>query len=153
MLNKWDLIKNKHEKLEEVKDKLQISFSQVKEIPVVCISAIKSKGIKDMMREVFELYDLRKQRITTGKLNKWLDMVVAKNPPPLSRLKRPMSIKYITQSATRPPTFTMFVGGASDIPDNYKRYLINSLGETFGFDKVGIRLKIKTSKNPYKDKR
>ena len=153
VLNKWDLIKNKHEKLEEVKDKLQISFSQVKEIPVVCISAIKSKGIKDMMREVFELYDLRKQRITTGKLNKWLDMVVAKNPPPLSRLKRPMSIKYITQSATRPPTFTMFVGGASDIPDNYKRYLINSLGETFGFDKVGIRLKIKTSKNPYKDKR
>jgi GTP-binding protein len=64
-----------------------------------------------------------------------------------------MSIKYITQSATRPPTFTMFVGGASEIPENYKRYLINSLGETFGFNKIVIRLKTKTSKNPYKDKK
>ncbi len=153
VVNKWDLIKDKKEKLEEIEDKLSISFSQVKKIPVVCISALKSKGIKDMMKEVFELYDLRKQRITTGKLNKWLDKVVAQNPPPLSRLKRPMSIKYITQSATRPPTFTMFVGGASDIPENYRRYLINSLGESFGFDKVVIRLKIKTSKNPYKDKK
>ena len=147
------LVARRKEKLEEIEDKLSISFSQVKKIPVVCISALKSKGIKDMMKEVFELYDLRKQRITTGKLNKWLDKVVAQNPPPLSRLKRPMSIKYITQSATRPPTFTMFVGGASDIPENYRRYLINSLGESFGFDKVVIRLKIKTSKNPYKDKK
>ncbi len=153
VLNKWDLIKDKKEKLETIKDKLQISFSQVKEIPIVCTSALKAKGIKDMMKEVFEIYDLRKQRITTGRLNKWLDKVVAQNPPPLSRLKRPMSIKYITQSATRPPTFTMFVGGASDIPENYKRYLINSLGESFGFNKVVIRLKIKTSKNPYKDKK
>ncbi len=153
VINKWDLITEKKEKLEEIKDKLAISFSQVKEIPVVCISALKNKGIQEMMKETFEIYDLRRQRITTGKLNKWLDKVVAQNPPPLSRLKRPMSIKYITQSATRPPTFTMFVGGASDIPENYKRYLINSLGETFGFNKTIIRLKIKTSKNPYKDKK
>ena len=153
VLNKWDLIKNKREKLEEVKDKLEISFSQVKEIPVVCISALKSRGINEMMKEAFEIYDLSKQRITTGRLNKWLDRVVSLNPPPLSRLKRPMSIKYITQSATRPPTFTMFVGGASEIPENYKRYLINSLGETFGFNKIVIRLKTKTSKNPYKDKK
>ena len=153
VLNKWDLIKDRKEKLNEIKDKLEISFSQVKEIPVICISALKSKGIKDLMKEVFELYDLRNQRITTGRLNKWLDKVIAQNPPPLSRLKRPMSIKYITQSTTRPPTFTMFVGGASDIPENYKRYLINSLGETFGFNKIVIRLKLKMSKNPYKDKK
>ena len=153
VLNKWDLIHDKKAVLEEVRDKLEISFSQVKEIPLVCISALKSRGIKDMMKEAFEIYDLRNQRVTTGRLNKWLDKVTALNPPPLSRLKRPMSIKYITQSATRPPTFTMFVGGASDIPENYKRYLINSLGETFGFNKIVIRLKTKTSKNPYKDKK
>ncbi len=153
LLNKWDLVKNKRELKNEIKDKLSYSFYQVKNIPIITVSALKNKGTDDMMREVFELYDLRKQRITTGKLNKWLLQVIKKNPPPLSRLKRPMNIKYITQSATRPPTFTMFVGGASILPDNYTRYLINSLGEEFGFDKIAIRLKVKTQKNPYKDKK
>ncbi len=153
VLNKWDLIKDKKYILNQVKDKLEESFAQVKNIPIICISAIKAKGIKDMMKEVFDLYDLRCLRIPTGKLNKWLEKVVLRNPPPLSRLKRPMSIKYITQSAIKPPTFTLFVGGASILPDNYKRYLINSLGEEFGFDKIVIRLKTRTSKNPYLDKK
>ena len=152
VLNKWDLIKEKKYILSQIKDKLEESFAQVKNIPLVCISALKAKGVDEMMREAFELYDLRNLRISTGKLNKWLEKVVIKNPPPLSRLKRPMSIKYITQSAIKPPTFTLFVGGASVLPDNYKRYLINSLGEEFGFDKIIIRLKTRTSKNPYKDK-
>ena len=152
VLNKWDLIKEKKYVLSQIKDKLEESFAQVKNIPLVCISALKAKGVGEMMREAFELYDLRNLRISTGKLNKWLEKVVIKNPPPLSRLKRPMSIKYITQSAIKPPTFTLFVGGASVLPDNYKRYLINSLGEEFGFDKIIIRLKTRTSKNPYKDK-
>ncbi len=153
VLNKWDLIKDKKYILNQVKDKLEESFAQVKNIPIICISAIKAKGIKDMMKEVFDLYDLRCLRIPTGKLNKWLEKIVLRNPPPLSRLKRPMSIKYITQSAIKPPTFTLFVGGASILPDNYKRYLINSLGEEFGFDKIVIRLKTRTSKNPYLDKK
>ena len=152
VLNKWDLIKEKKYILSQIKDILDESFAQVKNIPLVCISALKAKGVDEMMREAFELYDLRNLRISTGKLNKWLEKVVIKNPPPLSRLKRPMSIKYITQSAIKPPTFTLFVGGASVLPDNYKRYLINSLGEEFGFDKIIIRLKTRTSKNPYKDK-
>ena len=151
VLNKWDLVKNKREIKNSIKEKLSYSFAQVKNIPVSVVSALKNKGIDDMMREAFELYDLRKQRVTTGRLNKWLLETVKKNPPPLSRLKRPMNIKYITQSAIKPPTFTMFVGGASVIPDNYKKYLINSLGESFGFDKIGVRLKIKSSKNPYKE--
>ena len=151
VLNKWDLVKNKREIKNSIKEKLSYSFAQGKNIPVSVVSALKNKGIDDMMREAFELYDLRKQRVTTGRLNKWLLETVKKNPPPLSRLKRPMNIKYITQSAIKPPTFTMFVGGASVIPDNYKKYLINSLGESFGFDKIGVRLKIKFSKNPYKE--
>ncbi|MBD5405182.1 ribosome biogenesis GTPase Der [bacterium] len=153
VLNKWDLIKDKKYTLTQIKDKLEESFAQVKNIPLVCVSALKSVGVKEMMKEAFEVYDLRNLRISTGKLNKWLERVVIKNPPPLSRLKRPMSIKYITQSAVKPPTFTLFVGGASILPDNYKRYLINSLGEEFGFDKIVIRLKTRTSKNPYKDKK
>ena len=152
VLNKWDLIEDKKYVISQIQEKLEESFAQVKNIPLIPISAIKAKGINDMMKEAFELYDLRNLRISTGKLNKWLERTVMKNPPPLSRLKRPMSIKYITQSAIKPPTFTLFVGGASILPDNYKRYLINSLGEEFGFDKIIIRLKIRTSKNPYKDK-
>ena len=152
VINKWDKITNKREEKNIIKDKLFYAFHQVKNIPVVCMSALNGKGVNDMMEQVFDVYDLRKQRITTGKLNKWLLEVVKKNPPPLSRLKRPMNIKYMTQSATCPPTFTIFAGGASVLPDNYIRYLTNELGQSFGFDKICIRLKVKLQKNPYKEK-
>ncbi len=152
VLNKWDKISNKREEKKLIAEKLSYAFHQVKNIPIICMSALKGKGVNDLMQEVFDVYDLRRQRITTGKLNKWLLEVVKKNPPPLSRLKRPMNIKYMTQSATCPPTFTIFAGGASNLPDNYMRYLINELGTTFGFDKICVRLKLKLQKNPYKDK-
>ncbi|MDR1008709.1 MAG: ribosome biogenesis GTPase Der [Rickettsiales bacterium] len=151
--NKIDLTTDKKARLASIRDQLAASFAQVKNVPLVGISATKGTGVRELMAAAFELYDMRIQRITTGKLNKWLEGTVAKNPPPMSRLKRPMSIKYITQSAVKPPTFTLFVGGASELPESYKRYLVNSLSESFVFDKIAVRLHIKSSANPYKERK
>jgi GTP-binding protein len=105
------------------------------------------------MSAAFELYDISRQRVTTGRMNRWLERAVAKNPPPLSRLKRPVGIKYITQSAVKPPTFTLFIGGTGELPESYVRYLVNSIRDEFGFKGVPVRLKVKTSKNPYSERK
>ncbi|MDR3126689.1 MAG: ribosome biogenesis GTPase Der [Rickettsiales bacterium] len=149
VINKIDLALDPKGAVEYVRKRLDISFSQVKDIPVVVTSAKRGSGIGDMMRAVFELYDLSSLRIPTARLNKWLEAAVAKTPPPNSRLKRPMGVKYITQAGVRPPSFVLFVGGAGDLPENYKRYLVNSLGEEFGFARIAVRLKVKSSANPY----
>jgi GTP-binding protein len=148
-INKSDILKDKKAALAAARNRLETSFRQVKDIPILMISAAKKAGIDRLMAAAFELYDVGRQRVGTGRLNRWLEHATSKNPPPLSRLKRPMNVKYITQSAVKPPTFTLFVGGASVLPDNYARYLVNSLSEEFGFSKVPVRLKVKTSENPY----
>lgn len=151
-LNKIDAAKDKKAAMQAARDRLDASFRQVKEVPAMAVSAARGSGIDRLMAAAFELYDIRNQHVGTGRLNKWLERALAKNPPPLSRLKRPMSVKYITQSAVRPPTFTVFAGGASELPESYGRYLVNSLSDEFGFSKVPVRLKVKTSKNPYEPK-
>ncbi|MDR1476778.1 MAG: ribosome biogenesis GTPase Der [Rickettsiales bacterium] len=150
-MNKGDLLDDRKAVLQAARDRLETSFAQVKEIPSVIISAARGAGTGALMAAAFELYDIRNQRATTGLLNRWLEKATAKNPPPLSRLKRPISLKYITQSALRPPTFTLFTGNAGNLPESYRRYLLNSLCEEFGFGKVPVRLKVKASKNPYKE--
>jgi GTP-binding protein len=148
-LNKVDLAPDRRRLEEDARERLAVSFSQVRDVPLVPISAKKGAGIDALMAEVFDAYAIRNQRVGTGQLNRWLEKAVRNNPPPLSRLKRPMSIKYITQSGVRPPTFMLFVGRASALPANYKRYLMNSLCEEFGFGKVAVRLKVRMGSNPY----
>ncbi|MDR2098863.1 MAG: ribosome biogenesis GTPase Der, partial [Rickettsiales bacterium] len=131
-MNKSDLVRDKKLAEEEALDRLLTSFSQVRRMPLLFVSAKSGRGVDALMASVFEIYGLRNQRVTTGQLNRWLERAVAKNPPPLSRLKRPMSIKYITQSGVWPPTFMLVVGGASVPPANFRRYLVTSLGVEFG---------------------
>jgi GTP-binding protein len=148
--NKIDLASDKKALMLDLKERLAYSFAQIKNVPLVSLSAKKDHGIKGLMAECFDVYDRRATRIGTGRLNKWLETAITRNPPPLSRLKRPTSIKYAMQSAVKPPTFILFAGGATELSDSYKRYLINSLSEAFGFAKIPVRLFIKNGKNPYK---
>ena len=149
-VNKIDALKDKNVELTEVKGRLSESFGQIKEVIVLPISALKKQGIQKIMSFSFKLFEKSGQRISTGKLNTWLDKALAKNPPPLSKLGRSMAIKYITQTGIHPPHFVMFVGGASTPPDSYQRYLMNSLKEEFDFGDIPVKFTIRKQKNPFK---
>ena len=147
-INKWDIAKDKTDKIEHAKYKLETSLGQVKDVSFVTISALKKRGLKKLMNEVLRTYDIWNKRIGTGKLNRWLKMMEAHHPPPLSQ-GRPNRLRYITQIKSRPPSFALWVSKPKDISDSYKRYLINGLRESFDMPAVPIRISIKTSKNPY----
>lgn len=55
----------------------------------------------------------------------------------------------MAQIKARPPTFVMFATRADQLPDHYRRYLINSLRESFDLPGVPMRLTVKSNKNPY----
>jgi len=150
-LNKIDKVADRKEAEKAVRMRLESSLSQIKDVPLVEISARQRKGIDRLLKEALYVCELRSKKIPTAKLNKWLEAAVAKQPPPMSRLKRPMRLKYMTQTAGKPPSFTIFAGGASNPPDSYMRYLENSLKSAFGLQKIMIRLKIRTGENPYKE--
>lgn len=149
-LNKWDIVDDKKEQLEELKYKLSTGLAQVRDLPVVTISALNSKGLDTLMDTVLETYKTWTRRISTAKMNKWLAARESQNPAPLVG-GRSNRLKYITQINIRPPTFAMWVSRAPELPDTYKRYITNALRQDFNLEGVPVRLLIRTSKNPFSE--
>jgi GTP-binding protein len=71
-----------------------------------------------------------------------------RHPPPAVRGKR-IKLRYITQIKARPPTFVLIASRADDIPESYKRYLVNGIREAFELNATPIRLIVKAAKNPF----
>lgn len=146
--NKWDQVDDRNLAMEYLRDRLRRSLPQVRGIPVVTLSALTGEGIDRLMPAVSETFKIWNTRLSTGPLNRWLEDVLQRHPPPLSRGRR-LRLRYITQVKSRPPTFVIFVTRPDDLPDSYNKYLVNSLRETFGLDGVPIRLNLRRGKNPY----
>lgn len=150
-LNKWDLIPNKQELLNHLRERLTAVLPQVKGIPMVPLSALTGKNKEKLLDAVLAIYALWNQRISTSKLNRWLEGLVAHHPPPLVSGRR-IKIKYLTQIKTRPPTFVLFSSKSTELPDSYVKYVINGIREAFGLEGVPIRLFVRSGKNPYAEK-
>lgn len=150
-LNKWDLVSNKQALLTHLKERLTTALPQVKGIPLIPLSALTGKNKEKLLDAVLALFILWNQRVSTSKLNRWLESLVAHHPPPLVAGRR-IKIKYLTQIKTRPPTFVLFSSKATELPDSYVKYVINGIREAFGLEGVPIRLFVRSGKNPYVEK-
>lgn len=147
-VNKWDLIADRALAIDKLNDRLERSLPQIRGVPIVRISALNGFGVDRLMPAVKQIYNIWVMRLPTGPLNRWLENVIEDHPPPLLNGKR-LRLRYITQIKGRPPTFVIFCSRPSKIPESYKRYLVNSLRETFNIDGVPIRLFMRAGKNPY----
>jgi GTPase len=146
--NKWDAVKKKDETREDILYRLEKSLSQIRNPPLITMSALNGQNTDYLMKKVLIAYDEWNARVRTAKLNRWLEWMESKHPPPLVD-GRPNRLRYITQIKARPPTFAMWCGRPKAIPDSYKRYITHGLRDEFGIENVPIRLLIRTSKNPY----
>lgn len=148
-VNKWDSVKNRTEQMALIKDRLQTSLQQIRGVRVVTMSALTGKGVDKLLPTVFEIFDLWNTRVPTGALNRWLSAMLEAHPPPMGSHGRRLTIRYVTQAKTRPPTFYLFSSTAGKLPDSYLRYLANGLRDDFGLDGVPIRIHTRSGKNPY----
>lgn len=151
-VNKWDIVEDKTEALEQLEYKLDTSLAQVKNIPTVTISALKNKNIDKMMGKVLNIYEVWNRRASTGKMNRWLAGMESRNPAPLVR-GRPNRLKYMAQIKSRPPTFALWVSRPKELPASYRRYIANGIRNDFDLPGIPIRLLVRASKNPYKNRK
>ncbi len=147
-INKWDKIVDKSRYNNALVDSMKELLPEVKDAPVIYISAINGHNVSTLMKAALDSYDNWNIRITTRKLNNWLLDVTAAHPVPLSN-GRKVRIKYITQHNIRPPAFVLFSNLPDDINDSYIRYLSNNMKEHFNLKGVPVRLHAKKSDNPY----
>ncbi len=145
---KWDLVEEPQARLTELRETAERALPQVRGTPLVALSAETGKGVDRLMPALLKMHADWSTKVKTRDLNDWLAMATQRHPPPAVGGHR-IKPKYMAQLKARPPTFVLFASRAESLPDQYRRYLINSLRESFDLPGVPIRITIKSGKNPF----
>jgi len=151
-INKWDVAEEASALFNGIKEALYEGLAQARGVPLFSVSARTGKGIDAMLAAAFELREAWSRRVPTAGLNRWFDDALGANPPPAPGGKR-IKMRYITQIKTRPPSFVIFGSRLDDVPESYRRYLVNGIRKELGFGTVPVRLTLRSSKNPFAPKK
>jgi GTP-binding protein len=147
-MNKWDLVAHRPGAAAKLRAEADHWLPQVKGVPILPVSGLRGEGLDRMMQAVIDIHVLWNRRVPTAGLNRWLAAAVAAHPPPAVSGRR-IRLNYMTQPKSRPPSFVLFSSRADAVPEDYRRYLINGLRETFDLPGTPIRLTLREKENPY----
>ncbi|MEO7602282.1 MAG: ribosome biogenesis GTPase Der [Sphingomicrobium sp.] len=147
-VNKWDVADHASSLFNGIKAALAEGLAQLRDVPLLTVSAKTGKGIDTILKVGFELREAWSRRVSTGELNRWFEKAIEANPPPAPGGKR-IKLRYITQIKSRPPTFIVFGNRTDDVPESYRRYLLNAMRRDLGLGPVPLRLEFRGSRNPF----
>ena len=151
-MNKWDLAERKPGAVAKLREEVDHWLPQLRGAAVVPVSGLTGDGIDRLMQAVLDAHTVWNKRVPTSALNRWFGEATSAHPPPAVSGRR-LKLNYITQAKSRPPSFVLFCTRADAVPDTYKRYLVNSLRETFGLPGTPIRLTLREKANPFAGRR
>ena len=141
-VNKWDLKKEDPSAMEKYTKELHRHFPFFLFVPTIFGSALEGASLDRLFQKIESVIQAFSYRVPTGQLNKFLQKALEDNPIP-SKKRNPLKSVFITQVATKPPTFALFVGRSVEISTPYLRFLENRLRETFGFEGTPLRILVR----------
>jgi GTP-binding protein len=147
-LNKWDVAENASSLFNGVKEALGEGLAQLRDVPLLAVSAKTGKGVDMILKVGFDLREAWGRRVSTGELNRWFEATVDANPPPAPKGQR-IKLRYITQVKSRPPSFVVFGNRTDELPESYRRYLLNAMRRDLGLGPVPVRLEFRGRSNPF----
>ena len=148
VLNKWDVADRASALFNGVKAALGEGLAQLRDVPLLTVSAKTGKGADTILKVAFDLREAWNRRVPTGELNRWFEAAIEANPPPAPKGQR-IKLRYITQVKSRPPTFVVFGNRTDELPESYRRYLLNAMRRDLKFGPVPIRLDFRGRSNPF----
>ena len=147
-ISKWDLAEKKPGAIGKLREETDHWLPQLRGVPVVGVSGLTGEGLDRLMQAVLDIHAIWNQRAPTNALNRWLNEVTQAHPPPAVSGRR-IRLNYVTQPKSRPPSFVIFCTRADAVPAAYRRYLVNSLRDTFELPGTPIRLTLREKDNPF----
>jgi GTP-binding protein len=151
-LDKWDLIEERQAALKRLREDCERLLPQLRGVALVPVSGLTGEGLDRLMTAVGAAAETWNRRVPTATLNRWLLDTVERHPPPAVSGRR-LRLRYMTQTKARPPTFVAFCSRPEELPDAYRRYLVNGLRDTFKLPGVPLRLILRRGDNPYEGKK
>ena len=141
LLNKWDLLKEERER-EHVLETVDRRLTFATWAPVLRISALTGRSVEKIWALVDDAAAKRASKVSTSKLNQFLTDLREFGHTIVDG-KRRLRMHYVTQTGTRPPTFTFFVNHPDLVTDSYRRYVENRMRASFDFKGTPLRLRFR----------
>jgi len=153
-VNKWDLEEDKQDKLKALLEAFERMLPQLRGAPLVTVSAKTGRNLDRLHDEILRAHAVWNRRVGTSRLNNWLNAMTEAHPPPAPGGRR-IKLKYITQAKTRPPGFIIKCSHPEELPEAYRRYLVNGLRAHFDMPGTPIRLFFRSDSqaNPFKGRK
>ena len=139
LINKWDLIEKETNTMRDFEAKVRKQIEPFTDVPIVFISALTKQRLFKAIETAVEVFENRKNRIATSKLNDTVLEIVKSYPPPAIKGKF-VKIKYCMQLPTPTPQFAFFCNLPQYVKDPYKRFVENKLREMYDFSGVPITI-------------
>lgn len=137
LVNKWDLVEKDTKTTKEFEANIRREIEPFTDVPILFISALTKQRIFKAIETAVEVFERRKKRISTSKLNETMLDIIERNPPPANKGKY-VKIKYCMQLPTPTPQFAFFCNLPQYVKAPYKRFLENKMREIFDFHGVPI---------------
>ena len=137
ILNKWDLLNT--EQKDHINYSIKRDLKQYRWINVIRISALNTKNINQISKNIDSIEKQLNLRISTSELNSFFRDLWVKSPPHPFRGKR-AKLKFVTQFSTNPPEFGFSL--SARIPKNYISFIENNIRDNFNMKEISFRIKI-----------
>ena len=139
LVNKWDLVDKETNSTKKYEEAIRKKIAPFSDVPIIFTSALTKQRVFKALETAIEVYQNKKKRIATSKLNEYmLEMIEANHPPAIKG--KYVKIKYITQLPTASPQFAFYCNLPQYVKDPYKRYLENKLREKYDFAGVPVQI-------------
>ncbi|WJV52794.1 ribosome biogenesis GTPase Der [Pectobacteriaceae bacterium CE90] len=150
VVNKWDGLSQ--EVKDQVKETLDMRLGFIDFARIHFISALHGSGVGNLFESVTEAYTCSTRRVGTSMLTRIMQMAADDHQPPLVRGRR-VKLKYAHAGGYNPPIVVIHGNQVKDLPDSYKRYLMNYYRRSLDVMGTPIRIQFKEGENPFADKR
>ena len=144
-MNKWDLIEKDTMTAPHWEKQVRERIPFLQWVPILFVSALTGQRVRKCLDLVLEVQEQRRRRIDTHEVNRVLEALVDRQPPPHFRGRR-IKIRYATQVSVAPPTFALFANYPNALPEHYIRFLHNGFREAWTFMGTPIRLRVRGGK-------
>ena len=149
-VNKWDGLDQ--DTKEKIKEDLERRLGFVDFARVHFISALHGSGVGNLFDSIQEAYRSATKRISTSMLTRIMNMAAEDHQPPLVRGRR-VKLKYAHAGGYNPPRIIIHGNQVKDLPESYKRYLINYYRKSLKIMGTPIHIEFQEGDNPFEGRR
>jgi GTP-binding protein len=139
LINKWDLVEKETNTMRDFEAQVRRQIAPFTDVPIIFTSVLTKQRLLKAIETAVEVFENRKRKISTSKLNETMLEIVQQNSPPATKGKF-VKIKYCMQLPTPTPQFAFFSNLPQYVKDPYKRYVENQLREHYNFSGVPITI-------------